>query len=199
VTACQFKNKKMAQQLFIHSKIDDTDEHPYYEFFKDSIGEGSGQYYRGIGEIYRTSSRYQKGYGLLGTSYYRKHGDGFGNILSSLWRVAFPMIKTGAKKLGSAALDVATNVAADALQGKDIREAAKEHLTNKGVELIKQIQKPDDTSIKDVTKTIPAVSPITTSQSTPSFRKLPRKRTGKVTFAQPRSSKQAKYPALKYL
>lgn len=187
----------MDEPLFIPSQIGDNDKHPYFEFFKDSIGQGSGQYYRGIGEIYRTSSRYQKGYGLLGSNYYPKHGGGFGNILSSLWRVAFPMIKTGAKKLGSAALDVATNVAADALQGKDIREAAKEHLTNKGVELIHQIQNPDSTA-KEVTKTIPAVSPETPIQATPSFRRLPRKRTGKVTFAQPRRAKQAKYPALKY-
>jgi hypothetical protein len=188
----------MAAQLFIHTKAEETDTHPYLDFFKDSIGKGSGQYYTGIGEVYRTSSRYQKGYGLLGTSYYnRKHGNGLGNILSSMWRIAFPMIKTGAKKIGSAALDVATNVAADALQGKDIKESAKEHLTNKGVELINKIKNPDES--KQVTMTIPAVSSEPVAQTTPSFRRLPRKRTGKVTFAQPRKVKQAKYPALRYL
>jgi hypothetical protein len=189
----------MAGQLFIESRAlnSASDEHPYLDFFKDSIGHGSGQYYRGIGELYRTSSRYQKGYGLIGQNYYNRRGDGLGNILSSLWRVAFPMIKTGAKKIGSAALDVATNVAADALQGKDIREAAKEHLTNKGVELLQDIKKPSGETTKSVTTTIPADS---LPQSAPSFRRLPRKRTGKVTFASPaKRSKQAKYPALKYL
>jgi hypothetical protein len=110
------------------------------------------------------------------------------------------MIKTGAKKIGSAALDVATNVAADALQGKDIREAAKEHLTNKGVELLQDIKNPPSTAIdisKPVTATIPAVS---LPQDAPSFRRLPRKRTGKVTFASTsKRSRSAKYPALKYL
>ena len=188
----------MAEQLFIESRAVNApvDEHPYLDFFKDSIGQGSGQYFRGIGELYRTSSRYQKGYGLIGHGSYESRGEGLGNILSSLWRVAFPMIKTGAKKIGSAALDVATNVAADALQGKDIREAAKEHLTNKGVELLHDIKAP--TTTKSVTTTIPADSPV---QPAASFRRLPRKRTGKVTFASPsaKRSKQAKYPALKYL
>jgi hypothetical protein len=194
----------MAEQLFIHTRaLNSPDEHPYLDFFQDQIGHGSGQYYRGIGELYHTSPRYQKGYGLAGPGYYRsQHGAGLGNILSSLWRVAFPMIKTGAKKIGSAALDVATNVAADALQGKDFREAAKEHLTNKGVELLHDIKTSASpgvpNSTKSVTTTIPADSP---APSAPSFRRLPRKRTGKVTFASSanKRSKQAKYPALKYL
>jgi hypothetical protein len=189
----------MAEQLFIHARAADSvdNEHPYFEYFKDVIGQGSGQYFGGIGELYKTSSRFQKGYGLSATPYYTHSGHGLGNILSSLWRAAFPMIKTGAKKIGSAALDVATNVAADALQGKDIREAAKEHLTNKGVELLHDIKSSSTASTKPVTTTIPAVS---LPQDTPSFRRLPRKRTGKVTFASTsKRSKSVKYPALKYL
>jgi hypothetical protein len=188
----------MAEQLFIESRALNSpdDEHPYLDYFQDSIGQGSGQYFRGVGELYRTSSRYQKGYGLIGYNY-ETRGEGLGNILSSIWRVAFPMIKTGAKKIGSAALDVATNVATDALQGKDIREAAKEHLTNKGVELLQDLKTPSTDLSKPVTTTIPADSSV---QDAPSFRRLPRKRTGKVTFASPKKrSKQAKFPALKYL
>jgi hypothetical protein len=190
----------MADQLFIDSRATNStpEIHPYLDFFKDAVGQGPGTYYRGIGELYRASSRYQRGYGLLGATHYSRQGDGLGNILSSLWRVAFPMIKTGAKKIGSAALDVATNVAADALQGKNIREAAKEHLTNKGVELLDQIKSSQPT--KTVTTTIPAISSVQAVQETPSFRRLPRKRTGKVTFATAsKRTKQAKYPALKYL
>lgn len=176
-----------------------SEEFPYYDFFKDSIGKGEGKYYIGIGEPYRTSSHYQKGYGLLGgTAQIR--GDGFGNILSSLWRMAFPMIKTSAKKLGSAALDVATNVASDALAGKDIKDSAKEHLTNKGVELLQDIKKSTEQTSPSIT-TMSTVSPQQPSLAAPppkqSFRRLARKRTGKVTFAAPRS-KQVKYPALKH-
>lgn len=197
----------MTDQLFIESRSADasSDIHPYYDFFKDSIGKGSGTYFPGIGEVYRTSSRYQKGYGLLGVSGRPRYGNGIGNILSSLWRVAFPMIKSGAQKLGTAALDVATNVASDALAGKDIKDSAKEHLTAKGVELLKNIKQAASDESKQSTTTIPTVSQSQASlvapppvQSKPTFRRLPRKRTGKVTFAQPRT-KQAKYPALKYM
>jgi hypothetical protein len=178
----------------------DDDQYPYYDFFKDSIGKGEGKYYTGIGEPYRISYRYQKGYGLLGSTA-RTRGDGFGNILSSIWRMAFPMLKTGAKKLGTAALDVATNVASDALAGKDIKDSAKEHLTSKGVELIQDMKKSAE-QITQPTATIPTVSSQPPSLAAPpptqSFRRLARKRTGKVTFASPRA-KQVKYPALKYL
>ena len=179
----------------------DDDQYPYYDFFKDSIGQGEGKYFTGIGEPYRLSSRYQKGYGFLGATA-RTRGDGFGNILSSLWRMAFPMIKTSAKKLGSAALDVATNVASDALAGKNIKDSAKEHLTNKGVELIQDIKKSAEQQITSPTTTIPTVSSQQPVLAAPppkqTFRRLARKRTGKIIFASPRA-KQVKYPALKYL
>ena len=192
----------MAQQLFIIPNESDGEEHPYLEFFKDSIGKGNGKYYSGIGEVYKSSSRYQKGYGLLGVSQndYGRRGDGLGSMLSSLWRVAFPMLKTGAKKLGSAALDVATNVASDALQGKDIKESAKEHLISKGSKLLEDI---NPSLIGKITK--PAADPSAplsdnlpslAATPPPSFRKLPRKRAPKVSF---KVSKKATYPALKYM
>jgi hypothetical protein len=192
----------MAAQLFIDSSGENS-PHAYLEFFKDSIGKGPGKYYSGIGEVYRSSSRYQKGYGLLGVSQndYGRRGDGLGNMLSNLWRIAFPMIKKGAQKLGSAALDVATNVATDALSGKNIKEAATEHLKKKGSELLKDINpsligtidKPKDNigTLTSSTKPVLAATPPT------SFRKIPRKRAPtKVKFRVP---KKAKYPALKYL
>ena len=180
----------------------DDDAYPYYDFFKDSIGKGEGKYYTGIGEPYRISSRYQKGYGFLGATA-RTRGDGFGNILSSLWRMAFPMIKTSVKKLGSAALDVATNVASDALAGKDIKDSAKEHLTTKGVELIQDIKNSAVNQTTQPTSVMSTVSSQQPSLAAPpppvqTFRRLARKRTGKVTFASPRA-KKVKYPALKYL
>jgi hypothetical protein len=182
--------------------MDEPDQFPYYDYFKDSIGQGEGKYYIGIGEPYRTSSRYQRGYGLS-NGFYRTRGDGFGNILSSIWRMAFPMIKTSAKKLGSAALDVATNVASDALAGKDIKDSAKEHLTNKGVELLQDIKKSTSEQTTSPIATMSTVSSPQPSLAAPppkqSFRRLARKRTGKVTFASPASRpKQVKYPALKH-
>ena len=177
------------------------DEYPYYDYFKDAIGKGEGKYYVGVGEPYRISSHYQKGYGLLAISA-RTGGDGFGNILSSLWRMAFPMIKTSAKKLGTAALDVATNVASDALAGKDIKDSAKEHLTNKGVELLQDIRKGAEQTTSPIS-TISTVSSQQPSLAAPppkqSFRRLARKRTGKVTFASTApNAKKVKYPALKH-
>ena len=188
----------MADQLFIEATNDpdfipSTDS--YFDFFKDSIGHGPGKYYSGIGEVYRSGARYQKGYGLLGVSSNYYKGDGFGSILSSLWRVAFPMIKTGAKRLGSAALDVASNVAADALQGKDIKESAKEHLTTKGTELLKTFQKPPEPGQTPVS---PTPTSALKAPAPASFRRLPRKRTSPATFA--RTPKQSrKFPALKYM
>lgn len=189
----------MTSQLFINSN---NDLNSYHDFFKDSIGKGSGKFYGGIGEVYKSSSRYQKGYGLLGVSQnnYAKQGEGIGSMLSNLWRMAFPMIKTGAQKLGSAALDVATNVASDVIQGKDLKEATKEHLKTKGSQLLQEI---NPSLIGKITK--PSVANTTTlSDSVPTlaatpptkFRKPPPKRRKAVTLRVP---KKAKYPALKYM
>lgn len=190
----------MSNQLFLKA-VNETvepDSDSYYEYFKDSIGKGSGKYYPGIGEVYRSSTRYTKGYGILGIHGELHRGEGLGNIFSSLWRMAFPMIQTGAKKLGSAALDVATNVAADALQGKDIKESAKEHLKAKGSELLQTLN-PSLTS-KTQIPVEPTISlPQTTSLKAPppTYRKLPRKRVAVPT--KKTRAKAAKYPALKFM
>jgi hypothetical protein len=191
----------MASQLFIEPS--ENEAYSYHDYFKDSIGAGSGKYYSGIGELYKSSTRYQKGYGLLGVSQneYTRRGDGLGNMLSNLWRMAFPMIKKGAQKMGSAALDVATNVASDVLQGKDIKEAAKEHLKAKGTQLLEDINPSLIGKIDKPTDTIePAISlPEPTLVATPpsQFRKITRKRAPKkVKFS---VGKKTKYPALKYM
>lgn len=193
----------MSNQLFIkeiaHSPESDSDS--YYEYFKDSIGKGNGKYFNGIGEVYRSSSRYQKGYGLLGTSQASYRGEGLGNILSSLWRVAFPMLKTGAKTLGSAALDVATNVASDALKGRDIKESAKEHLTTKGAELLQTINPAlGKTPAHELETVSPSQSVLAAPPPKTVLRRLPQKRAKqtKVSVAKLRS-KQARFPALKYM
>jgi hypothetical protein len=74
------------------------------------------------------------------------------------------MIKTGAKKLGSTALDVATSVASDALQGRNIKESAKEHLTTKGTALLSDIKKQGVDILKNVN---PAISGIINKSDQP--------------------------------
>lgn len=201
----------MAGQLFIEQLADDEpNSDSYYTFFKDSIGEGPGTYLTGIGQVYRTTPRYQRGYGLLGieNNAFAPHGQGLGSILSSLWKVAAPMIKTGAKKLGSAALDVATNVAADALQGKDIRESAKEHLTNQGTQLLRTLN--PNLADSSTTTTAPSVGAIPTQDTLaapPPVRTVVRKaaatrKRAPVVVSTKRTklpSKQAKYSVLKYM
>lgn len=191
----------MSNQLFLKA-VNETiepDTDSYYDYFKDSIGKGSGQYYPGIGEVYRSSTRYTRGYGILSVHGGLHKGEGLGNIFSSLWRMAFPMIKTGAKKLGSAALDVATNVAADALQGRDIKESAKEHLKTKGSELLQSINpslaQKTPTQV-DTTISLPQAT-LLKAPAPPTFRKLSRKRVSIST--KKTRAKSAKYPALKFM
>lgn len=192
----------MAAQIFVDSSLENM-PNAYFEFFKDSIGKGSNKYYSGIGEVYRSSSRYQKGYGLLGVSQnnYGRRGDGLGSMLSNLWRIAFPMIKKGAQKLGSAALDVATNVATDALSGKNIKEAATEHLKKKGSELLKEINPSLIGTIdkpKDNVEIPPSsTKPVLAATPPSSFRKITRKRVP--TKVKYKVSKKPRYPALKYM
>lgn len=203
----------MTNQLFIEkAAAENTDSDSYYTFFKDSIGEGPGTYFTGIGEVYRSTPHYQRGYGLLGfpSNSTLPRGRGLGSIFASLWKIAAPMIKTGAKKLGSAALDVATNVAADALQGKDIRESAKEHLSTSGTQLLKTLNPnlgATAGSNKDAESSLsaPSSSPASALAAPPPpvktvFRKIPRKRQPAVATKRSKfTSKQAKYSVLKYM
>lgn len=196
----------MANQLFIEqAAFDEPDSDSYYNFFKDSVGEGPGAYLTGIGEVYRTTPYYQKGYGLLGYTNNSARGRGLGNIFASLWKIAAPMIKTGAKKLGSAALDVATNVAADALQGRDIRESAKEHLTTQGTQLLKTINPGlgGETPVKSQAQDSQSPSPTPAALAAPPppvktvLRKIPRRQAPSRKTKVP--SKRAKYSVLKYM
>ena len=59
-------------------------------------------------------ARFQRGYGLVG-------------IFKSLARYAIPLFKQGAKVVGKRALQAATEVGQDVLQGKNVRESGKTH------------------------------------------------------------------------
>ena len=59
-------------------------------------------------------ARFQRGYGI-------------GGIFKSLARYAIPLFKQGAKVAGKRALQAATEVGQDVLQGKNVRESVKTH------------------------------------------------------------------------
>ncbi|KAK6178088.1 hypothetical protein SNE40_012919 [Patella caerulea] len=62
-----------------------------------------------------TGSPYQKGYGL-------------GSVLSSLFRVATPLLKSAAKTVGKKALTTGAQIFGDVLHGKNLKTSAKQHL-----------------------------------------------------------------------
>lgn len=113
---------------------------PFYEQFKrdavvggggGGIGDGDG-----VGDVYR-SVLYQRGYGLgydidLGQTY----GLGFSDGLMSLIRYALPMLKGGLQYLGKQAVSTAANIAQDAIEGKNVRDSAKEHISKAGEEIL---------------------------------------------------------------
>jgi hypothetical protein len=79
----------------------------------------------------------QAGNGLpvfMGTKLQRGHG--IGNLLSGLFRAATPLLKKGAMALGKRALKTGMKIAGDAIQGKNIKQAAKRHLMDTGTELV---------------------------------------------------------------
>ena len=56
-----------------------------------------------------------------------QRGYGIGSIFKSLARYAIPLFKQGAKVVGKRALQAATEVGQDVLQGKNVRESVKAH------------------------------------------------------------------------
>ena len=71
----------------------------------------------------------QMGRGLpafAGTKVQRGHG--LGGILRGLVKVAMPVLKQGAKKLGKSALKTGIDVAAEVARGKTVKEAVKEKI-----------------------------------------------------------------------
>jgi hypothetical protein len=188
----------MAKQLFLNDMIDDNmdSSNPYADYFMDSIGKGPGRYYSGIGQVYKASSRYQRGYGYLGQMYrpptFRHGGSGIGSALMSMFRFAMPLIKRGVRKLGTEAVDVASKIATDAIQGKDISESAKQHASEKVSEVMKQVPE----ALSAMTNKSPAVAEAGSLSSRP----LRRRRVYGSRY-RPRSvggRRKARYPGLNF-
>lgn len=64
-------------------------------------------------------------------------GHGLGNVLGSLFRSAMPLLKKGVKSLGKEALRTGVEIAGDVLDGRSIRESAR----NRGVAAGKRVAK----------------------------------------------------------
>ena len=72
--------------------------------------------------------RQQRGGNITGYHGARfERGYGLGGILKTLARYAIPLFKQGAKVVGKRALQAATEVGKDVLQGKNVRESVKTH------------------------------------------------------------------------
>jgi hypothetical protein len=62
-------------------------------------------------------SPWQRGYGQMGY--------GLGGLFRSVARAVMPMVKSGAKELGSMALNTGANFLGDFLSGKNVKDSAK--------------------------------------------------------------------------
>lgn len=130
-------------QMFLDDEIqahgDSTN--PYVDYFRDSLGRGPGRYYTHIGEVFSATPKYQRGYGYLGggNRYSFRHGRGIGSTLMSMFRMAMPLLKRGAQKFGTEAVDFASKVASDAIQGQNIKESAIKHASEKAGQLMKDL------------------------------------------------------------
>lgn len=86
------------------------DNKHYEHYYTQQVGKGLPVF---------TGPRSQKGYGL-------------GGILGGLFRSAMPLIKQGAKTLGREVFNTGIGLAQDALEGKNIKTAARTRLRQAG-------------------------------------------------------------------
>ena len=114
-----------------------VENNPYYGYFKEVVGRGSGQYYPGIGQVYRARRGIQRGYGhfFAGTPYRTRRGLGIGSALMSLFRMASPILRV----LGSKAVDVAANIAKDSIQGDNFKSSAIKHTSTGAKQLLGKV------------------------------------------------------------
>ena len=128
------------------------------------------------------SSLFQNGKGLHNLELYQT-GEGLGNIFSSIFRKIIPvagrtikkiasskLAKEGGKKLLNSAIDVATNVAADVMDGKKpIKESLDDNLNSARKSIASSIRNTNKRMLLEAADIIPT--------------KKARKRTKKTTFS----------------
>ena len=94
----------------------ESDAKAYHDYYLHQAGKGYPVY---------AGSRYQRGHGL-------------GSIFGGLIKAAMPLLKKGAKTLGREALKTGLNIVGDAVEGKNIKEAATSRLTSTGKTLLQK-------------------------------------------------------------
>lgn len=126
----------MSEAIYIDHLREDhmVDHNPYFEFFRDSVGQGDNKYntYRsGIGEFVRIAPDFRKGYGIISRdSEYDTRvqiGTGIGSFFGSLFNFAKPLLRRGATEL----LNLGSNVASDVLAGENFKDTLKKHVKGK--------------------------------------------------------------------
>lgn len=117
---------------------------PFYDQFKLECVKGGGlRDEDDLGEFYR-GSLYQRGYGLgfeepfFGNDMY---GYGLGQTLSNLFQMAWPLLKRGMKYLGTSAVGTAADIARDVIEGKNVKQSAREHVTKTAQDILAKAPK----------------------------------------------------------
>lgn len=67
-----------------------------------------------------------------------QRGHGLGNVFRGLARVALPLLKKGATRLGKQALKTGVKIAGDALKGKNIKTAVRGRMKEAGRQLLSE-------------------------------------------------------------
>ena len=62
-------------------------------------------------------------------------GDGLGSFLGGLLRRVYPLLKSGAKALGTEALSTGVNLLRDAISGKSMKDSVRTRVTEAGTNL----------------------------------------------------------------
>lgn len=108
---------------------------PYYEYFKEISGNGFSPD-EAMGNIYKGTLR-QMGYGYHDFDSMR--GDGW---LSDIFNnVAKPLLIQGAKYLGLKGVDMASNIATDAIKGKNLVDSTKERFQETKDSVLEEVPK----------------------------------------------------------
>lgn len=82
---------------------------PYHHYYSHQAGTGVGIVYRGV--------PHQRGHGI-------------GSFLGGLFRSVFPLLKSGAKAIGSEALNAGMGLLTDVINARPLDESVKTQLKN---------------------------------------------------------------------
>ena len=80
---------------------------------------------------------------FVGSPYQRGHG--IGNFLSNLFRMVFPLFKSGVKAIGKEAVNAGFGVLRDQINRKPLRESLKDRMRDAGDSLMKKAETKIDT------------------------------------------------------